>query len=106
TDSQGDVWLAWQGWRQGNYEILVAAQKEGDGRGEPRVVSSSPANDWGPAIAADGKGRVFVAWDTYDKGNYDVRLRDVAGDGREQVVADSPRFEARPHLACGKDGRL
>ena len=33
------------------------------------------ANDWEPSVAADREGRVYVAWDTYDKGNYDVVLR-------------------------------
>jgi hypothetical protein len=106
TDSEGTVWLAWQAWRRDNYEILVSAQKEGHHRSEPRVVSASPSNDWSPAIAADGKGDVYVAWDTYDKGNYDVWVRNVSGNERGQAVANSPRFEARPHLACGKDGRL
>ena len=106
TDAAGTVWLAWQGWRKDNYEILVAAQKAGDGPSVPRVISQSPANDWGPAIAADGKGSVYVAWDTYDKGNYDVWLCNVARDDRKWAVADSSRFEGRPHLSCDKNGRV
>ena len=105
TDAAGTVWLAWQGWREDNYEILAAPVKEGE-KAAPRAVSESPANDWGPAIAADGKGNVYVAWDTYDKGNYDVRLRNVAKDEPGRAVADSPRFEGRPHLACDKLGRV
>ncbi len=107
TDSRGVVWLAWQGWRDGNYEIMASAQKEGHAWSEPRAVSDSKANDWSPAIAADGEGNVYVAWDTYDKRNYDVRLRNLAKpDAKPIVVADSARFEGRPHLACDKDGRL
>ena len=107
TDSKGTVWLAWQAWRDGNYEILAAAQTEGHAWSTPRVVSDSPANDWGPAIAADGKGNVHVVWDTYDKGNYDVRLRTLgAADGSPIVVASSARFEGRPHVACDKEGRV
>src|SRR4029077_7887325 len=55
---------------------------------------------------ADGKGSVYVAWDTYDKGNYDVWLCDVAHDDRKWAIADSSRFEGRPHLSCDKNGRV
>ena len=106
TDAAGTVWLAWQGWREDNYEILVAAQTPGGGPTEPRVISQSSANDWCPAIAADGKGGVYVAWDTYDKGNYDVWLCDVVHGDRRWTVADSSRFEGRPHIACDKNGRV
>jgi hypothetical protein len=106
TDAEGMVWLAWQGWRRDNYEILVAAPDGGDERSQPKVISSSPANDWGPAIAADERGNVYVAWDTYDKGNYDVWLRNVSRGNREWPVADSSRFEGRPHVACDKLGRV
>lgn len=107
TDSQGVVWLAWQAWRDGNYEILAAAQKDGHAWSKPRVVSDSPANDWGPSIAADGKGNVYVVWDTYDKGNYDVRMRALGkDDSGVTAVADSSRFEGRPHLACDAEGRV
>lgn len=88
TDAAGTVWLAWQGWRKDNYQILVASQKGGVSD-EPRVITTSQANDWGPAIVADRKGSVYVAWDTYDKGNYDVWLQDVTRDGRRWAVAES-----------------
>jgi hypothetical protein len=106
TDSKGAVWLAWQAFRDGDYEILAARLAEGGGVAETVRVSDSPANDWGPTIAADGGGGVFVAWDTYDRGNYDVRLRDVGRGAAALTVAGLPRFEARPSLACDKAGRV
>jgi hypothetical protein len=106
TDSAGTVWLAWQAWRDNNFDILLSAQADGHAWKEPRTISSSKANDWAPAIAADQRGNVYVAWDTYDKGNYDVMLC-VAGKGTRTVaVADSAKFEARPHLACDGQGRV
>jgi hypothetical protein len=108
TDSAGVVWLAWQAWRQDNFDIMLAAMADRHPWSKPRVVSNSKANDWNPAIAADSKGHVYVAWDTYDKGNYDVRLA-VAGAYKEPkilTVAGSAKFEARPSLACDAKDRL
>jgi hypothetical protein len=108
TDAAGTVWLAWQSWQKDNFDIQVAALADNHPWKTPRTVSASKANDWSPAIAADGKGQMFVAWDTYDKGNYDVRLA-VIGKDRDPktiTVADSAKFEARPSLACDAAGRL
>lgn len=109
TDAAGTVWLAWQAWRDNNFDILLAAPVEGHAWKEPRAISRSKANDWTPAIAADSRGRVYVAWDTYDKGNYDVLLFALDKEGKEgkvRSVADSPRFEARPNLVCDQKDRL
>lgn len=107
TDGQGTVWIAWQAFRGDNYEIMACALADDHPDREPFVVSSSPSDDWSPAIAADIKGSVFVAWDTYDKGNFDVLLRDIGKRGSKPVtVADSARFEARPSLVCDKESRL
>ncbi len=109
TDAAGTVWLAWQAFRNNNFDILLAAPVEGHAWKEPRTVSRSSANDWTPAIAADSRGRVYVAWDTYDKGNYDVQLFTLEKDGKNgegRTVAGSARFEARPNLVCDKQDRL
>jgi hypothetical protein len=109
ADAAGTVWLAWQAWRDNNFDILLAAPVEGHPWNGPRTISRSKANDWTPAIAADSRGRVYVAWDSYDKGNYDVLLFTLDKDGKAgkvRAVADSPRFEARPSLVCDKQDRL
>jgi hypothetical protein len=108
TDARGTVWLAWQAWRDDNFDIMLAALKDDHAWSKPRAISGSKANDWSPAIAADSRGNVFVAWDTYDKGNYDVRLLtvDKEGKSRSMAVADSARFEARPHVVCDAKDRL
>ncbi len=106
TDSKGSVWLAWQAFRNGNYDILTMALDKDGNHPAPGQVSVSKANDWGPAIASDATGGVFIAWDTYDKGNYDVLLRDVGRDAPPVVVAESSRFEGRPSVACDAKGRV
>ncbi len=106
TDSNGVVWLAWQGWRQDNFEILLAALGDNHPNKEPRVISTSKADDWSPAIATDRHGNVYVAYDTYDKGNYDVRLYVAGKEPRTIEVANSARFEARPNITCDNAGRV
>jgi len=104
TDSAGTVWLAWQAWRNNNFDILVAALADRHPWKEPRAISHSNANDWSPALATDSKGNVYVAWDTYDKGNYDVRLHRIGKDEKTWTVAGTAKFEARPQIVCdGKD---
>jgi hypothetical protein len=106
VDAKGVVWLAWQGWREGNYDIFVSALADGHSWQTPKAISESRANDWSPVIAADSQGRVFVAWDTYDQGQYDVRLREVGKTSPILTVAGTPRFEARPSLAVDARDRV
>ena len=110
TDSGGRVWLAWQGFRNNNLEILVSAQT-GDTFSPEAIVSTSPASDWYPAIAAAPDGEVAVSWDTYDKGDYDVYVRrvhftDQIGMDDPIAVAASANFEARSSLAYDFQNRL
>ncbi|HEV3333442.1 MAG TPA: hypothetical protein VG096_20805 [Bryobacteraceae bacterium] len=111
TDATGRVWVAWQGFRNNNLEVLTAAQT-GDTFTPETVVSTSPANNWEPAIAASSKtGDVAISWDTYDKGDYDVYLRRVRFAG--QIAMDAPipiaatvSFEARSSLAYDQQERI
>jgi hypothetical protein len=101
TDAEGRVWLAWQAWRDGGYDILLSSADTSGRWSAPETISQSKANDWSPAICADSQGHVYVAWDTYDRGQYDVQLiRKGGSEIQRLLVADTPRFEARPHLLC------
>lgn len=110
TDVSGRVWLAWQGFRNNNLEVLTTVQN-GDTFWPEAIVSTSPASDWDPAIAAASNGEVAISWDTYDKGDYDVYVRRVRFSN--QIGMDAPipiaataNFEARSSLAYDPQNRL
>src|ERR1039457_1867887 len=110
TDSSGRVWLAWQGFRNNNLEVLTSVQN-GNTFWPETIVSTSPASDWDPAIATAANGEVAISWDTYDKGDYDVYLRrvqftDHVGLQTPIPIAATVNFEARSSIAYDAQNRL
>ena len=107
TDSNGNLWLVWQGFRNGKADIF-ARSYDGTNWGDEQTVSTSPANDWEPVIAAGRKGEIHVAWDSYDKGDYDVLMRTWDGSkwGDVKPVADTRLYEAHVSLAVDTENRL
>ncbi len=110
SDASGRVWVAWQGSRNNNLEVLASAQIA-DTFAPESIVSTSPASDWDPAIAAAPNGEVAISWDTYDKGDYDVYVRraqytDQIGFEDPIPIAATLNFEARSSLAYDPQNRL
>ncbi|HEV3205179.1 MAG TPA: CehA/McbA family metallohydrolase [Gemmataceae bacterium] len=111
TDTHGRAWLVWQGFRKGQGRIFARCA-DGDGWHEPVQVSTSKANDWNPAVTADpSEDRVWIGWDTYENGNYNIRVRSIAGGpkplpGEILKPEETPLFNAHVNLACDKAGRL
>ncbi len=107
SDSRGKLWLAWQGFRDGQSDIFLRSCE--DGRwSEPAVVTAHPGNDWAPVVAVNSAGHASVAWDSYRNGNYDVFLRTLRGAAwsEEVAVASTPMGEITPTLAYDKQDRL
>jgi hypothetical protein len=110
ADASGRVWVAWQGFRNNNLEILASVQN-GDTFWPETVVSTSAASDWDAAIATAPNGEVAISWDTYDKGDYDVYLRRVRFSNQVELdtpipIAATTAFEARSSLAYDPQNRL
>jgi hypothetical protein len=108
TNSKGRVWVAWQGARDGVFRILASRQTDGGWSKEIRV-STQTRSCWTPAIAASKSGRIGIAWDTYEKGDYDVWLREFDASGKPQAarpVANTDGYEARPALTYDAQDRL
>ena len=105
TTVRGRVLVAWQAWRDGQADILLAPV---DDPAKPINVSNHPADDWSPAVAAGPSG-VYRRFDSYRNGNYDVFLASLAPAGEAEptitAVANSSKFEARPTLAVDSRGR-
>ena len=66
------------------------------------------ANDWDAAVATGNDGSVWVAWDGYATGNYEVYMRRVNGAQMQPVirVTHSTRFHAHPSLAVDVQNRV
>ncbi len=111
TDGRGRAWLVWQSFRDGQADIFARCA-DGDGWHDPIRVSTVKANDWNPVVAADPKtDRVWVGWDTYESGDYGIRVRSLSGGpspklGEILCPDETPVFQAHPSLACDRDGRL
>ncbi len=106
TAPDGTIWTAWQGWRQGRARILYGPLETLD---QPQALGNGSGNQWSPALAVDRLGNVHIAYDTYEKGNYDVQLfswNALTKAGKQVTVAGSSRYEARPTLAVDSRGNV
>jgi hypothetical protein len=116
TDQKGRAWLVWQSFRgkegSGAKSDIIARCYDGGKWHDAVRVSTAETDNWNPTIAADYKeDRVWVAWDTYETGAYNVRVRGLSG-GAKPTLGDvlipeaSPLFQAHPSVACDRAGRL
>lgn len=106
TDGDGNVWVAWQGAREDVFRIFTRHQTK-DGWSKAEQVSTQTRNCWAPAIASTS-GKVAIAWDTYEKGDYDVWVREFSGGKASEArpVANTADYEARAALTYDKNGAL
>jgi hypothetical protein len=109
TSRSGTVWLAWMRWE--GTDFAIRAQSLGGNRAARRTRNFGGSNEWSPSIATDANGKVYIAFDTYSAGNYDVYLwmldENVSGPQGETIpIATSPRFEARPSVTVDRQNRV
>lgn len=109
SDSAGDVHVAWQAFRGRVARILHASWNGSEWSSEATISSSGDSDNWAPAIAADSQGNVWVGWDGYADGDFNVYVRRLRADGRWDEVRQITRsvgFDANVSLACDGDDRL
>ncbi len=68
------------------------------------LVEGGAPRGWSPSACVLPGGARALAYDNGDAGDYDVLLREGAGEA--MVLAGSAAFEARPSLAADASGRL
>ena len=99
ADSDGNVTLVWQSFRNGQADIY--AQRLTESHWGPAVrISPSDANDWEPAVALDSGGRAWISWDSYHGGSYDVFLASFDGKEATDPVAITSGPNASFHNVC------
>ncbi|MER3415217.1 MAG: hypothetical protein C4297_03265 [Gemmataceae bacterium] len=112
TSADGQVFATWQALAATpNGAIVVLGPNEE----HTAVLAPAPGpsgHPWHPMLAAVDR-RLFVVFDQYRQGDYDVLLADLsldrsgsAGKTTVRPLAASSRFEARPSICADADGRL
>ena len=110
ADRRGRVYVVYQSWRGGRSNIYLRTRTTRWSEEIPLSDAARPerANDWSPAIATARDGTVWVAWDGYARGSYNVYLRAVreGKPGPLLAVTESARFHAHPTLAIDAQDRV
>ncbi len=105
-DGSGNLHLVWVGHRDGR-SYVYWLKYDGESLTEPTEISGPSA--WVPEAAADSKGNLWVSWDSYRNGDYDIYLRKIGsgGDlGDEIRVTETPVFQTHPSIAVDGDDRV
>jgi hypothetical protein len=107
TDQAGSVWLACQGWTDKVSEVRLFHRGN---RNWDSPFANASAGQWYTALSAGPDGQATLAWDMYERGDYDVVVQPVGKGGTTsgacQHVAATSKFEARPSVAFDPQGRL
>ncbi len=108
ADSAGAVHVAWQGFRE-RVSVILHSRWDDGGWSPEMILSSQVADSWAPDLTPDSKGAVWVGWDGYDEGDFNIYLRRLrAGSGWDAPlqVTRSPTFDANVSLASDASDRL
>ncbi len=110
SDSSGRVWVVWQSLRSRDSEVYAKTfDPETSQWSRERRIGESKA-DWEPRLAFGPDGTVYVVFDSYRNGDYDIFLATMSkGHGSDETeiaaISASPDYEARPEAVVSADGK-
>jgi len=108
TDPAGTLHLIWIAYQDGQSHVMWSKLDKDSANWSPALEVSN-ANAWMPDAAVDSKSNLYVAWDSYRTGNYDIFLRKITADGTMdpiQQVTHSAKFQAHASLAVDRQDRV
>ena len=109
-DGQGRVWVVWAENIDGNWDIYARSYNPNTGRWDDRRrISSNPGSDLNASVTTrPTDGQVWVTWQGFANGQFDVFLAPVSdpGGGQVYVVSTSAANDWYPDLAAAPDGKL
>ena len=104
--NNGPLRLVWVGY-DGGLSYLYLSSFDGSSWSQPQKMSE--ASVWAPDATTGKNGNLYLAWDSYRDGNYDIFFRQVRPDGTPEAIEQvtrSPRFEAHPSVAVDGQDRV
>lgn len=115
---ESGIVVVWQHWNQGQADLYGTRLARNAARAKPVPIAGGPGNQWNASVATAANGDLWIAWDTYQNGNYDIyasriptlkpgeTIDDADPRLKPIAVATSPLYEGRPSLVIDKDNRV
>lgn len=107
VDARYNIVVVWQGHADNTGDVMLC-RFDGQQWSQPLAVTSGSDSDWYPQAAIDSSGVIWIAFDSYRNGDYDVFLTSVRDGQVGEVIpiAQSHYYEAHASVACTPDGRV
>ena len=100
SDGKGRMALVWQGFRD-DRAVILGKLWDGAKWSAETTLSEGAGNCWAPAVAFGG-GKLWVAWDSYATGAYQIYARPWGG--AVQRITRGENFSVRPSIAIDAHG--
>jgi hypothetical protein len=107
VDSEGNIYCVWMDQRNGNLEIYFANSSDGGSTfSGDKMVGDAISSKRYPSIAVDDIGNIYMAWDDYRNGIYDIYFANSTDGGQtfstNKRVNDDPlnRWQLTPSVAA------
>jgi hypothetical protein len=105
-DPAGNLHLVWVAHLNAESHVMWS-KLERDRWNPPKDVSGASA--WMPDAVSNSKGDLYIAWDSYRTGNYNIFARRISADGAMgpvEQVTKSQAFHAHASLAVDRNDRV
>lgn len=109
VDGEGDVWLFWEAYRGGAADIWYQRFNSTLGWSSEAQITTSTATDTLPMAIVDGKGDVWLFWNSSRAGNYDVwynRFSHAAGWSGDRPITSDQNMDFEAQAAVDADGDI
>lgn len=115
VDSEGNIYVVWQDDRDGDYDIYFTKFEDGSASLiNPNIkISNGSGSQSAPAIALDSEGVIYIVWEDYRWGDYDIYLT-KSEDGGETWLSENKRVntggagstQLNPAIAVDSSGTI
>ncbi len=108
-DCKGNIHLAWESHAGGKTVIRTAKLAKGN-LSTPRTISNPLFNSYDPSLASDSKGNLWIAYTSFQQGNYDIFCRSYSTEdnflGKEQKVSWIHGYSYYPTVTVDSQDRI
>ena len=95
ADSAGQVHVAWDSYRNGDYDVWLRSLRPGAPAGSEVLVTAAPRYEANAAIACDSQDRVWLAWESGPTHWGKDLAEELPGDGPGAALGDPMHVEVR-----------